>query len=74
MTFIAERPVEGTDEAGDAVAVGISGKAQDELRTSDAHSHLLAEILTQMKIANQYLLILAGYENEVFESDAEIPE
>ena len=59
----------GTDSSGTAQAVAIVGPQQDALKVTDTNSHLLSEILTELRITNQYLLCLVGEANKVTAAD-----
>ena len=50
----------GKDNEGNAVPVGIVGIGNDELKVSETFSHLLKEILVELKINNEYLAEILG--------------
>jgi hypothetical protein len=64
--------IEAVDDGGDTQSLGATGLDSNELRVQDTHTHLLKEILAELKINNQYLEQVVGDENRVTESDIEI--
>jgi hypothetical protein len=72
MSFTDKQNLTAKDNDGNDVELVATGVEQDSLKTYDEHSHLLREILAELKINNQYLEQVVGDENRVTESDIEI--
>lgn len=54
--------IKGLDTAGTAQSVGVVGKDPYALSTEDTQSHLLKEILVELKIINKHLELLTEAE------------
>lgn len=50
--------------------LSLTGVSGDELKVQDANSHLLKEVLVELKINNEYLHIMIG--DRISETDIEI--
>ena len=57
------------DSEGEPQVLRASGVNNDFLIVIEAHSFLLREILTELRINNQYLMMIVGSDNTVTEDD-----
>lgn len=62
----------GKDADNKARPIELAGPNKNLVKTQDEHNHLLKEILTELKINNQYLNQIVGDASGVKESDIEI--